>query len=96
MIFQIMGKKRGDMERATRSEQKEERLKRDRGRFSREYWYVIYSRPKVMLRAAEGSATRGREQHELRPRVDDFSYGRGDNEARLPWESDKIAKFVEE
>ena len=25
-----------------------------------------------MLRAAEGSATRGREQHELRPRVDDF------------------------
>ena len=49
-----------------------------------------------MLRAAEGSATRGREQHELRPRVDDFSYGRGENEARLPWESDKIAKFVEE
>ena len=37
MIFQIMGKKRDDMERATRSEQKEERLKRDRGRFSREY-----------------------------------------------------------
>ncbi len=25
-----------------------------------------------------------------------FSYGRGENEARLPWESDKIAKFVEE
>ena len=49
-----------------------------------------------MLLAAEGSATRGREQHELRPRVDDFSYGRGENEARLPWESDKIAKFVEE
>ena len=49
-----------------------------------------------MLRAAEGSATRGREQHELRPRVDDFSYGRGENGARLPWESDKIAKFVEE
>ena len=48
------------------------------------------------LRAAEGSATRGREQHELRPRVDDFSYGRGENGARLPWESDKIAKFVEE
>ena len=91
-----MGKKRGDMERATRSEQKEERLKRDRGRFSREYWYVIYSRPKVMLLAAEGSATRGREQHELRPRVDDFSYGWGENGASLPWESDKIAKFVEE
>lgn len=49
-----------------------------------------------MLRAAEGSITRGREQHELRPRVDDFSYGRGENGARLPWESDKIAKFVEE
>ena len=60
MIFQIMGKKRGDMERATRSEQKEERLKRDRGRFSREYWYVIYSRPQFVLLAAEGSATRGR------------------------------------
>ena len=49
-----------------------------------------------MQLAAEGSATRGREQHELRPRVDDFSYGRGENEARLPWESDKIAKFVKE
>ena len=61
MIFQIMGKKRGDMEKTTRSEQKEGRLKRDRGRFSREYWNVIYSRPKVMLLAAEGSATRGRE-----------------------------------
>ena len=96
MIFQIMGKKRGDMERTTGSEQKKGRLKRDRGRFSREYWYVIYSRPKVMLRAAEGSATRGREQHELRPRADDFSYGRGENGATLPWESDKIAKFVEE
>ena len=33
MIFQIMGKKRDDMERATRSEQKEGRLKRDRGGF---------------------------------------------------------------
>ena len=33
MIFQIMGKKRGDMERTTRSEQKEERLKRDREGF---------------------------------------------------------------
>ena len=33
MIFQIIGKKRGDMERMTRSEQKEERLKRDRGGF---------------------------------------------------------------
>lgn len=33
MIFQIMGKKRGDMERATRSEQKEGRPKRDRGGF---------------------------------------------------------------
>lgn len=33
MIFQIMGKKRGDMERTTGSEQKEERLKRDRGGF---------------------------------------------------------------
>ena len=49
-----------------------------------------------MQLAAEGSITRGREQHELRPRVDDFSYGRGENEARLPWESDKIAKFVKE
>ena len=49
-----------------------------------------------MQLAAEGSATRGREQHELRPRVDDFSYRRGENGARLPWESDKIAKFVEE
>ena len=72
MIFQIMGKKRDDMERATGSEQKKGRLKRDRGRFSREYWNVIYSRPKVMLRAAEGSITRGREQHEWRPRVDKF------------------------
>ena len=25
-----------------------------------------------------------------------FSYERGENGARLPWESDKIAKFVEE
>ena len=25
-----------------------------------------------------------------------FSYGRGENEVRLAWESDKIAKFVEE
>ena len=25
-----------------------------------------------------------------------FSYGRGENGARLPWESDKIAKFVKE
>ena len=33
MIFQIMGKKRGDMEKTTRSEQKEDRLKRDRGGF---------------------------------------------------------------
>ena len=33
MIFQIMGKKQGDMERATGSEQKEGRLKRDRGGF---------------------------------------------------------------
>ena len=33
MIFQIMGKKRGDMERTTRNEQKEGRLKRDRGGF---------------------------------------------------------------
>ena len=49
-----------------------------------------------MQLAGEGSITRGREQRELRPRVDDFSYGRGENEARLPWESDKIAKFVEE
>lgn len=37
MIFQIMGKKRGDMERTTRNEQKGRRLKRDRGRFAREY-----------------------------------------------------------
>ena len=33
MIFQIMGKKRGDMEKTTRNEQKEERLKRGRGGF---------------------------------------------------------------
>ena len=25
-----------------------------------------------------------------------FSYGRGENGARRPWESDKIAKFVKE
>ena len=54
-------------------ERTEERTVEERPReFSREYWNVIYSRPKVMLRAAEGSATRGRDQHELRPRVDDF------------------------
>ena len=33
MIFQIMGKKRSDMEKTTRSGQKKERLKRDRGGF---------------------------------------------------------------
>ena len=37
MIFQIMGKKRGDMERAAGTEQKGGWLKRDRGRFDREY-----------------------------------------------------------
>ena len=31
-----------------------------------------YSRPKVALLAADGSITRGREQHEWRPRVDKF------------------------
>ncbi len=33
MIFQIMGKKRGDMEKTTRSGQKEGRLKIDREGF---------------------------------------------------------------
>lgn len=91
------------MERAAGSGLKEGRLKRDRGGFPEDIEMLStrgrrlhYSRPMVMLLAAEGRATRGREQHELRPRVDDFSYGRGENGARLPWESDKIAKFVEE
>ncbi len=42
-----------------------------------------------MQLAAEGNANCGRESMT-------FSYGRGENEARLPWESDKIAKFVKE
>ena len=33
---------------------------------------VIYSRPRVTRTAAASSATRGREQHESRPRVADF------------------------
>ena len=33
---------------------------------------VIYSRPRVARTAAASSATRGREQHESRPRVADF------------------------
>ena len=33
---------------------------------------VIYSRPPFVLLAAEGSTNRGRELHELRPRVDDI------------------------
>ena len=68
MIFQIMGKKRGDMEKTTRSEQKEGRLKRDRGGFPENIGMLstrgrnsCCSRPKVALRAAEGSITRGRE-----------------------------------
>lgn len=36
-------------------------------------WQVIDSRPRVALPAAESSATCGREQHEQRPRVDNFS-----------------------
>lgn len=47
-----MGKKRGDMERTTGSEQKEERLKRDRGGFPENI--------DSYLLAAEGNATRGR------------------------------------
>ena len=70
--FSDNGQKAGrhgkDDEERTEGRAAEERPRR----ISREYWYVIYSRPKVMLRAAEGSITRGREQHELRPRVDDF------------------------
>ena len=34
--------------------------------------FVVCSRPKVALLAADGSITRGREQHERRPRVDKF------------------------
>ena len=33
---------------------------------------VIYSRPQVALPSAAGSTTGGREQHERRPRADDF------------------------
>ena len=68
MIFQIIGKKRGDMERMTRSEQKEERLKRDRGGFPKNIDRLstrgrnsCYSRPKVALLAAASSTNCGRE-----------------------------------
>ena len=41
--------------------------------FSRSALQVIDSRPRVTLPAAASSATFGREQHEQRPRVDNFS-----------------------
>ena len=41
--------------------------------FSRNALQVIDSRPRVTLPAAASSATCGREQHEQRPRVDNFS-----------------------
>ena len=41
--------------------------------FSRNALQVIDSRPRAALPAAESSATCGREQHERRPRVDNFS-----------------------
>ena len=41
--------------------------------FSRSALQVIDSRPRVTLLAAASSATFGREQHEQRPRVDNFS-----------------------
>ena len=41
--------------------------------FSRSALQVIDSRPRAALPAAESSATCGREQHEQRPRVDNFS-----------------------
>ena len=68
MIFQIMGKKRGDMERAAGTEQKGGWLKRDRGRFSENIDMLstrgrnsCYSRPKVALLAAASSTNCGRE-----------------------------------
>ena len=68
MIFQIMGKKRGDMKRTAGSEQKEERLKRDRGgfpgnidRLSTRGRNSCCSRPKVALLAAASCTNCGRE-----------------------------------
>ena len=91
-----MGKRRGDTKRATGSGQKERRLRRDRGGFPENIEMLStrgrrlhYSRPKAALLAAEGSANCGRESMT-------FSYEGGENGARRPWESDKIAKFVEE
>lgn len=49
-----------------------------------------------MQLAGEGSITRGREQRELRPRVDDFFLWTGRKWGEAALESDKIAKFVEE
>ncbi len=40
--------------------------------FSHSLKELIYSRPRVMLLAAAGSTARGREQHYLRPRVDNL------------------------
>ena len=40
--------------------------------FPETLYKVIYSRPRVALPSAAGSATGGREQHERRPRADDF------------------------
>ena len=36
------------------------------------HYYVVDSRPKVMLPSAEGNATFGREQRYQRPRIDDL------------------------
>ena len=36
------------------------------------HYYVVDSRPKVMLPSAEGNATFGREQRYPRPRIDDL------------------------
>ena len=44
-----------------------------RSPFSRSALQVIDSRPRVALPAAASSATFGREQHEQRPRADNFS-----------------------
>ena len=44
-----------------------------RSPFSRSALQVIDSRPRVALPAAESSTNSGREQHEQRPRVDNFS-----------------------
>ena len=57
--------------------------------FSRSALQVIDSRPKVALPAAASSATFGREQHEQRPRVDNFSLS---HEGRRPSAGRKLSK----